>query len=188
MNEELKKELDHINLFAEAFPNDSLKKIIFHLTKAIRMVDGDIEVKLKKLSKKAIIPKKAFPSDACFDLVAVSVKYDQETRNYIYGTGLAMEIPEGYVGRLFPRSSNRKTECYLTNSVGVIDCHYRGEVTVSYKDASDTSIPCEANAPYKVGDRIAQICFDKVIPTKLVEADELSETDRGEGGYGSTGE
>lgn len=187
MNEELKKELDHINLFAEAFPNNNLKKIIFHITTAIGMVDGNIKVKLKKLSKKAIIPKKAYPTDACFDLVAVSVSYDQENRAYVYGTGLAMEIPEGYVGRIFPRSSNRKTDCYLPNSVGVIDCHYRGEIMVTYKDIMESSIPCETDAPYKIGDRIAQICFDKVIPTELVEVDELSETDRGEGGHGSTG-
>lgn len=188
MNEELKKELDHINLFAEAFPNDSLKKIIFHLTKAIRMVDGNVEVKLKKLSKKAIIPKKAFPTDACFDLVATSVEYDTVNRCYIYGTGIALEIPEGYKAHIYPRSSNRKTDCYMANHVGVIDCHYRGELMVSFKDVNTEAIVCEANAPYKVGNKIAQICFEKVIEAEFEEVNELSETDRGEGGHGSTGE
>lgn len=187
MNKELKIELDHINLFAEAFPNDSLKKIIFHLTKAIRMVDGDIEVKLKKLSDKAVIPSKAYPTDACFDLVATSIKYDAANRCYIYGTGIAMEIPEGYVGHIYPRSSNRKTDCYMANHVGVVDCHYRGEVMVSFKDVNTECAVCESNAPYKVGDRIAQICFDKVVETEFKEVDELSDTDRGEGGHGSTG-
>lgn len=187
MNEEIIKELKAANTFAEAFPNENLKRVILHLTNAIKAIDGKIEVKLKKVNRKAIIPHKAYPTDACFDLVATSINYDETNRCYVYGTGLAMEIPEGFVGHIYPRSSNRKTDCYMANHVGVIDCHYRGEVMVSFKDVNTESAVSEANAPYKLGDRIAQICFDKVIDTEFKEVDELTDTDRGEGGHGSTG-
>ena len=91
-----------------------------------------MEVKIKKLKSGVITPTYAKPGDAGMDLRATSCHYD-DYDNVVYGTGIAMEIPEGYVGLVFPRSSNRKTDMYLTNSVGVIDSGYRGEIMVSFK-------------------------------------------------------
>lgn len=141
-----------------------------------------MEVKIKKLNENAVIPTYAKKGDACMDLTATSLHYDN-VKGFVYGTGLAMEIPEGYVGRIYPRSSNCKTNSYLTNGVGNVDSGYRGEIMVVYKHRDrDVNI-----APYKVGDRIAQLCIEKVIPIEFVEVDTLSDTERGDGGYGSTG-
>lgn len=79
-----------------------------------------MEVKIKKLNENAIIPTYAKEGDAGMDLTATSKSFD-EYGNVVYGTGLAFEIPKGYVGLLFPRSSNAKTDLFLTNSVGVLD-------------------------------------------------------------------
>ena len=142
-----------------------------------------ILVRIKKLNPNAVIPSYAKPGDAGMDLTAISLKFDNEHENYVYGTGLAMEIPEGYVGLLFPRSSNRKTEAYLTNHVGVIDSGYRGEIMCSFKNRDKDG----SKAPYKVGDRIAQIIIMPYPQVSFIESDELSETERGTGGHGSTG-
>lgn len=165
-----------------------------------------MKVKIKKLHKDAIIPHYAKNGDAGLDLTAVSVKYD-EYGNIVYGTGLAFEIPEGYVGLVFPRSSNAKTNLYLTNSVGVIDSGYRGEVTFKYKVAHNVSSMIQflwqkyvrkmdpmnvrvntlAYNVHKIGDRVGQIIIIPYPQIEFVETDELSETERGDGGYGSTG-
>ena len=158
-----------------------------------------MKVTFKKLNDKAVMPKKAHPSDAGFDLVATSRHID-EMGNIVYGTGLAFEIPEGHVGLIFPRSSISKTNIVLTNSVGVCDCHYRGEVMAkfkpvptankySFKDGSvERVIEMDENPiDYEVGERIAQLIILPIPEIELEEVDELSETDRGTGGYGSTG-
>jgi len=142
-----------------------------------------MDVKIKKLDESAVIPQYAKPGDAGLDLTATSYKYDEQSDNHIYGTGLAIEIPEGYVGLVFPRSSNRKTCAYMTNHVGVIDSSYRGELMVTFKnrDASNKTVP------YEVGNRVAQLIIVAYPSINLVESEELSETERGEGGHGSTG-
>jgi dUTP pyrophosphatase len=114
------------------------------------------------------------------DLTATSKSYD-ENNNVVYGTGLAVEIPEGYVGLVFPRSSICKKDLFLTNSVGVIDSGYRGEIIAKFKHTDN--LPVE----YRVGERIAQLI---IIPHPYIEfelANELSESERGSGGYGSSG-
>lgn len=141
-----------------------------------------MDVKIKKLDSKAVIPKYAKPGDAGMDLTAISHNYD-DYGNHIYGTGLAIEIPKGYVGLLFPRSSNRKTNAYMTNHVGVIDSGYRGEIMITYKNRDLTHF----KEPYQVGDRVAQLIIMPYPTINLVEVEELSETERGEGGHGSTG-
>lgn len=148
-----------------------------------------MDVKFKKLVDGAITPKYAKPGDAGMDLVAVNYKYDEELDNHIYGTGIAIEIPEGYVGLLFPRSSNRKTSAYMTNHVGVIDSGYRGEIMLTFKqrDFGGDPITDKVPRPYKVGDRIAQLIIMPYPQINLIETDELSETERGTGGHGSTG-
>ena len=142
-----------------------------------------MEVKIKKLHKDAVIPKYAKPGDAGMDLTAVSMKID-EYGNICYGTGLAFEIPEGYVGLVFPRSSNHKKGVILTNCVGVIDSGYRGEVSFKFKEIALGNF---SNVAYKVGDRIGQIIIMPYPRIEFIEVEELSETERGTNGYGSTG-
>lgn len=163
-----------------------------------------MKVRIKKLNEAAVIPQKAHPTDAGFDLVATSYEFDRIRGNYVYGTGLAFEIPEGYVGLLFPRSSISKGDLMLTNSVGVIDSHYRGEVTFKFKSTirgyslwslikkifkenpNAVVYNCDDGA-YNIGDRIGQLIIMPYPNVEFEVADELSATDRGEGGYGSTG-
>lgn len=144
-----------------------------------------MEVKLKKLVEEAVIPAYAKPGDAGMDLTATSVEFDASTDNYIYHTGIAIEIPEGYVGLVFPRSSNRKTNAYMTNHVGVIDSGYRGEIMLTYKNRNANNT--FADKPYSAGDRVGQIIILPYPQILFVEVTELSETERGEGGHGSTG-
>lgn len=138
-----------------------------------------MKVKIMKLDAGAIIPKYAKPGDAGMDLYAASFAIDQNN-NYVYGTGLAMEIPEGYVGLIFPRSSISKTAHSLRNAVGVIDSGYRGEIMMKY-DINTHNSPV-----YEIGDRIAQIIILPYPQIEFEEAWELSETQRGKGGFGST--
>ena len=151
-----------------------------------------MEVKIKKLNPKAVMPKKAHPTDVGFNLVAVSKEF-YDDNNVVYGTGLAFEIPVGHVGLLFPRSSNAKKDLVLNNSVGVIDAGYRGEVTFKFKRRycelweKDEFYGLVEDKQYDVGDRIGQLIIMPIPDVGFVEADELSETDRGDGGYGSSG-
>ena len=141
-----------------------------------------MEVKIKKLHPDAVIPVYSKPGDAGLDLTATSIMGDSHD-NIVYGTGLAIEIPEGYVGLLYPRSSNSKTDLYLTNHVGVIDSGYRGEIMFKFRPINgvvDASI-------YGVGDRIGQLIIMPYPKVELIEVDELSDSERGEGGFGSTG-
>lgn len=138
-----------------------------------------MEVKIKKLNENAVIPRYAHPTDAGLDLVATSVEVDDDG-NFVYGTGLAFEIPEGFVGLAFPRSSVSARCMTMANCVGVIDSGYRGEVTAKFR-------PHLFAKPYDKGDRVAQMIIMPCPHVDFVEADELSESDRGEGGYGSTG-
>lgn len=140
-----------------------------------------MKVKIKKLSEKAVIPQYAKEGDAGLDLVATSKSYD-ENGNVVYGTDLAFEIPKGYVGLLFPRSSNAKMDLILSNSVGVIDSGYRGEVMMKFKHSYNI-LPNE----YKIGDKIGQLIILPYPTIEFEEVDELSTTERGSGGYGSSG-
>ena len=153
-----------------------------------------MKVRIKKLNESAVIPHKAHATDAGFDLVATSFHYD-ENGCAVYGTGLAFEIPKGYVGLLFPRSSNAKMDLTLTNSVGVIDSGYRGEVMLKFKPSlywgGDAHIPMARHALtnyiYEVGDRIGQLIIIPYPEIEFIESNELSDSERGTGGYGSTG-
>lgn len=141
-------------------------------------------VKIKKLVENAVIPKYSKPGDAGLDLTATSVSFE---KNYVsYKTGLAVEIPEGFVGLLFPRSSNSKMDLILTNSVGVIDSGYRGEIELRYKLVGNGTTPSVVGV-YNIGDRVGQLI---IIPYPIIEfeeVEELSVTERNTGGYGSTG-
>lgn len=141
-------------------------------------------VKIKKLVPEAVIPTYAKEGDAGLDLTAVS--YENGKYGHVYGTGLAVEIPAGHVGLIFPRSSNRKTEAYLTNHVGIIDSGYRGEIMITYKNR-DAKLDDSGFAPYAVGNRVAQLIIIPYPQIDFIEVDELSESERGTGGHGSTG-
>jgi dUTP pyrophosphatase len=147
-----------------------------------------MQVKIKKLVESAIVPKYATEGAACLDLTAVSKSFD-EYGNLVYGTGLAFEIPEGYVGLIYPRSSLSKYDMALTNCVGVIDSDYRGEVTFKFCVATKVDVGRKAEPQlYDIGDRIGQIMIVPYPKIEFVETDELSDTRRGSNGYGSTGQ
>ncbi len=138
-----------------------------------------MKVNIKKLTNGAIIPKYALDGDAGLDITALTM--EEEGSNLVYRTGLAFEIPKGFVGLIFPRSSISKKDLVLCNSVGVIDENFRGEVLFKFKKLKE-----DGNF-YNVGDRIGQIIILPYPKIEFVEAEELSETNRGSGGYGSTG-
>lgn len=193
----------------------------------------DLKVKIKKLVPEAVIPTYAKDGDMGMDVTAVKVEYDKKLDCFVYHTGLAFELPKGYGMLIFPRSSNRKTNSYMANHVGILDSGYRGELLLcfKYKDSShsifssfrsDKFIEKLANnvdikdakalavaliqttndivsddavltefmmnfAPYKVGDRIGQIVIVPYPTVEFEETDILSESERGTGGHGSTG-
>jgi len=144
-----------------------------------------MEVRIKRLSPEAVMPSKAHPSDAGFDITCTSREMDADG-NIVYHTGLSFEIPEGHCGLLFPRSSVAKKDILLSNSVGLIDSHFRGEVTAKFKLVEPVSH--EEYVIYNSGDRIGQLVILPYPEVEFRESESLSETDRGEGGYGSTGE
>ena len=140
-----------------------------------------MKIKIKKINPFAIAPTKANATDAGFDLYATSKIYDNDG-NVVYGCGLAFEIPEGYMGLVFPRSSNANKLLLLSNSVGVIDAGYRGEVTAKFKRLYPIS-----QGEYAIGERFAQLIVMPIPAVEFEEAEELSESERGVGGYGSSG-
>lgn len=137
-----------------------------------------MNVKVKKLHKNAIIPFYAKDGDAGLDLTAVSVEQIGDNI-FKYGFGLAFEIPKGYVGYVFPRSSVYKVGMILSNCVGVIDSGYRGEVSAVFGDLGGVG--------YSIGNRIAQLIIMPIPKINLVESDNLEDSERGSGGYGSSG-
>ena len=150
-----------------------------------------MKVRIKKLHPDAIIPKYAHDDDAGLDLTAVSMYYDTHG-NICYGTGLAFEIPRGYVGLVFPRSSCAHKQQCLANAVAVIDSGYRGEVVMKFKpslalDRGQCVTDRLTYGTYNVGDRVAQMIIMPYPYIEFEEADELSVTERGSGSYGSTG-
>lgn len=145
-----------------------------------------MDVKICKLSEDAVIPTYAHPGDAGMDVVATSVNI---TEDYIeYGTGLSFEVPEGYCMLIFPRSSNSKKDLILANSVGILDSTYRGELKLRFKKCYQPVIyGLVARTVYNVGDKIGQIMILPYPQINFTEVDSLSETERGDGGFGSTG-
>lgn len=142
-----------------------------------------LNVNVKKLHPNAVIPSYSKDGDAGMDLTATEI-INESNSDITYGTGLAMEIPKGYVGLIFPRSSIRKYELQLSNSVGVIDSGYRGEIQATFKKSLRDVIGIRM---YEIGDRIAQIIILPYPQIKFNEVKELSDTERGSGGFGSTG-
>lgn len=165
-----------------------------------------MKVKVKKLHPDAVIPSYATDGSAGMDLTATRIEYDDDG-NLVAHTDLAFEIPKGWVGLLFPRSSISKKDLSLANAVGVLDSDYRGEVTFKFRSRFSLVHPFkfwwdvivrerkvvnhiayhEWRNVYGKGDRIGQIIIVKHPSVVFEEVDDLSETERGNGGYGSTG-
>lgn len=217
----------------EFFENLDRKDFITYAKEAIGQ--APLEIKLKKLDKNAVIPQYAHDGDVGMDLTAISVEYDREHDMYIYHTGLAFETDKHYGIFLFPRSSNRKTDAYLCNHVGIADSAiYRGEIILCFKNRTSLEVRAEIEksrcfisrlsyepfttsngdsvifnwshvardaenagnwiydnpmqyAPYQVGERVAQMVVLPYPNVKISEREELSETERGSSGFGSTG-
>lgn len=141
-------------------------------------------IKFKRLTEKAIAPVKAHNTDAGFDLTCVNITSEINECGQlilVYHTGLAVEIPEGYFGMLVARSSVSNKSITLANCLGVIDSSYRGEIKGKFRNTTDV-VP----ALYKESERFAQLLILPVPDVQFEESETLSETDRGEGGFGST--
>lgn len=145
-----------------------------------------LELKVKKMSTTAILPTKAHPTDACFDLYADleginTIRIPPHTTIRIH-TGIATEIPHGYWAPIYARSGlATKNSLRPANCVGVIDESYRGEWIVPLHNDSDYM------QYVSHGDRIAQFTLASYYDTEIIEVDELNDTDRGTGGFGSSG-
>ena len=176
-----------------------------------------MKIKIKKLHPEAIIPSYATQGDAGMDMTAITAQIDKSGLFIEYGTGLAVEIPEGYVGLLFPRSSLSKTSLVLANHVGVVDSGYRGEIKFRFKELGmsikemepevlktlqedrerkglplltgpvENVIWVASESSYEIGDRIGQLMIIPHPQIEFEEVDELEDSQRGTGAYGSTG-
>jgi dUTP pyrophosphatase len=184
---------DEIDLNFDTELNDLLNKLqedlstppvteqnIFNNQQTGTMSSG-VLVKVKKLDPNAVIPSYSKVGDAGMDLT-ITKEIENTSFSVSYGFGIAMEIPQGYVGLVFPRSSVRNQDLILSNCVGVIDSGYRGELQATFKKTNGLD-----SIKYKVGERGAQIIILPYPTIYMTEVPELSDTERGSGGFGSTG-
>jgi dUTP pyrophosphatase len=141
-------------------------------------------LKFKKTHPSAQTPTRAHPHDAGLDLVAISAEYNNEYGYYEYDTGIAVELPPGHMGLLTARSSVSKTGLSMCNGIGTIDSSYRGSIKVRFYKETLAGI---RSTPYVVGDKVAQLIVVPIRLPLMVECTELSESDRGQNGFGSSG-
>jgi dUTP pyrophosphatase len=160
-------------------------------------------IKFLKMHENAVVPKLATAGSACVDLVATEINYEPGSNEAVVKLGFGTEIPEGYKACIAPRSSFTKNHWVMQNSPAQIDSDYRGEWMLKFKAIPINVIKRNAYGkslantnpyqllysafPYKVGDRVAQMWIEKVVSYEIEEVETLEETDRGEGGFGSTG-
>ena len=144
-----------------------------------------MQLKCKLVHPEARLPVLGSAFAAGMDFFAVTREDNYDYAYVEYDTGVAVEIPHGFVGLCFPRSSISKTLNTLSNCVGVIDCDYRGTVKARFNKRQ--SLSGMKNEEYKVGDRVFQMLIVPVAIVEPIVATELSPTERGEGGFGSTG-
>lgn len=138
-------------------------------------------LKIKKLNDNAIIPTRGHETDAGLDLYALK-DYEIFPRNrYLIQTGISLEIPEGYYGRVAPRSG-LAVKHGIDVFAGVVDSSYRGELMVLLYNSNEIE-----TFIIKEGDRIAQLIIEKHYNFPIEIVDTLSDTSRGSGGFGSTG-
>ena len=152
----------------------------------ISQISDNMELKFKRLKDSAVLPIRGTKGAAGIDLTCTNITTTLNEANQlmlVYHTDLAVEIPKGYVGLLVPRSSIWKKSLMLTDSLGIIDSDFRGEIVAIMKATTDT-VP----AIYKQGERFCQLVILKKPECTIKEVEELSKTERGEGGFGSTGQ
>ena len=137
-------------------------------------------IQVKRLRDDALVPTKAYRGDAGWDLYAVEDGEIEPGERRLIGTGIAIAIPEGFYGRIADRSS-MAYKFGMHVLAGIIDCSYRGEVKVLLVNLSTQTFS------FKKGDRIAQLIITPINTDSLVEVDTLDETQRGLGGFGSSG-
>ena len=173
-------EIDNVlsSLYKE-IPTEQPQKNIINTQPA--MAGGGTLVKVKKLDPNAVIPSYSKVGDAGMDLT-ITREIENTSFSVSYGFGIAMEIPKGFVGLVFPRSSVRNQDLILSNCVGVIDSGYRGELQATFKKTNGLD-----SVKYKVGERGAQIVILPYPTIYMTEVPELSDTERGSDGFGSTG-
>lgn len=161
--------------------NDLLGKLNTEFKQQVNNVSYDLKVNIKRLHPNSVIPVYSKDGDAGLDLTITEI-LSNTTFQVSYGFGVAMEIPKGYVGLIFPRSSVRNFELDLSNCVGVIDSGYRGEIQATFNKTNGLD-----SYKYSVGDRGAQIIILPYPKTQFVEVPELTKTERNDGGFGHTG-
>ncbi|OGZ04432.1 MAG: deoxyuridine 5'-triphosphate nucleotidohydrolase [Candidatus Lloydbacteria bacterium RIFCSPHIGHO2_01_FULL_41_20] len=137
-------------------------------------------LKLKKLKSDAKLPSYAHPGDAGMDIYSCEERTLLPQEQALISTGIAMEIPDGYVGLVWDKSG-LSTKHGLKTLAGVIDAGYRGEISIAMANVGNDSYT------FKKGEKIAQMLIQKVEHAEFWEVDKLSETSRGTGGFGSTG-
>jgi dUTP pyrophosphatase len=147
-----------------------------------------LKIKLQKTTEDGRMPIKGTADAACYDVYAHSITISNDGKVNV-GLGFKTEIPRGYKGIIVPRSNLTKFHWVLNNSYGVIDSDYRGEWMAIF-----TPVPPVVNGqavgtafPYNIGERVAQIFFEKVEIVQFIEVESLDDSSRGEGGFGSTG-
>jgi dUTP pyrophosphatase len=192
---QIEEDLSDENKFDENFANE-IDKVLNNLSKDMLneqnktstpqsnnsgIVTEGVLVKVKKLVPEAVVPSYSKVGDAGMDLT-ITREIENTSFSVSYGFGIAMEIPKGYVGLVFPRSSVRNQDLILSNCVGVIDSGYRGELQATFKKTQGLD-----SIKYKVGERGAQIIILPYPTIYMTEVPELSDTERGTGGFGSTG-
>ena len=141
-----------------------------------------MKIFIKKINSDAIIPRYANPGDAGMDLFSISEHLLRPGERCLVSTGLSFEIPEGYEVQIRPRSGLAlKKGISIVNSPGTVDSGYRGEIGIIIINHG------QENFEIKKGDKIAQAVINKFEVGEIEEVDELNESERGAGGYGSTG-
>lgn len=160
-----------------------------------------MNIKIQKVHENAIIPQLATEGAACVDVVATEIEYVPGGNEALVKLGIAMAIPVGYKACLAPRSSFTKSMWLMQNSPAQIDSDYRGEIMLKFRAILSKVIiytgygqqekkqpqTLYAGFPYKVGERVAQMWIEKIIDYSFEEVSTLDETERGAGGFGSTG-
>ena len=139
-------------------------------------------INCKLLNENATAPQFAKPGDAGADLIATSKEWRKDGKQIVYGTGVAVEIPEGFVGLVFPRSSVRNYDLSMSNSVGGIDSGYRGEIMVTFNLLDE-----DHSVMYDVSEKVGQLVIVPIPNVSYVKVKQLSDSERGIGGFGSTG-
>jgi dUTP pyrophosphatase len=192
---QIEEDLSDENKFDENFANE-IDKVLNNLSNDMLneqnktstpqsnnsgIITEGVLVKVKKLVPEAVVPSYSKVGDAGMDLT-ITREIENTSFSVSYGFGIAMEIPKGYFGLVFPRSSVRNQDLILSNCVGVIDSGYRGELQATFKKTQGLD-----SIKYKVGERGAQIIILPYPTIYMTEVPELSDTERGTGGFGSTG-